>query len=107
MSRSEFRWNKKRKHYACLFKDKGNLRFNIIITTKQNRIVKGKIKANIKLFKHPNPNCHKDVYVIPFVYLDSFLSFYEKVYKWNFDINDKRMVKRIKKQSNKNKKGQH
>jgi hypothetical protein len=71
MSTSEFRWNKKRKHYAYLFKGIGNLRFNLIITTKQYRFVKGKCRANIKLYKHPNPNSAKSAFVIPFVYIDS------------------------------------
>ena len=97
MARSEFRWNKKRKHYSYLFKDVGVIRCNIVITTKPFRIVHGKTKSNIKLFKHPNPNSSKTAYIIPFIYLDDESSFYEKSYKWSFDINDKRIIKRIKK----------
>ena len=31
MSRSEFRWNKKRKHYSYLFKDVGQQKMNLLI----------------------------------------------------------------------------
>ena len=61
MSRSEFRYNKKRKHYAYLHKDKDSKRMNILITSK--RFVKkrkhGKEKivlVNIPLVHHPNPD---------------------------------------------------
>ena len=60
MSRSEFRWNKKRKHYAYLFKDKGDNRLNILITTKPIMIEKRRkngrlrITTNVPLFRHPN-----------------------------------------------------
>lgn len=97
MSRSEFRWNKRRKHYAYLFKNKGRIVLNIVVTTKPFRLIKGKTKMNVKLYRHPNPNCSKEAYLIPYVYLDEFESFYSKIYKWRFDINDKRKVKRIKK----------
>lgn len=97
MSRSEFRWNKKRKHFVYLFKDIGDYRLNIIIATKPIRIIHGKEKTNIKLSKHPNPNSKKEAYIIPFVYADHFLCFCEKNYKWKFDVNDKRRIKRIKK----------
>ena len=106
MALSEFRWNKRRKHYSYLFKSVGNLRLNIALTTKSYRIVHGKEKRNIKLFRHPNPNSNKDVYIIPFVYVDYSEAFFEKVYNWYFDINDKRIVKRIKKQFKFNKKSQ-
>ena len=96
MARSEFRWNKKRKHYSYLFKDAGGFVLNIVITTKPNRVVHGRIKKNIRLFKHPNPNSLKTAYVIPFVYVDKLSSFFEKIYSWNFDKNDKRIIKRIK-----------
>ncbi len=106
MSRSEFRWNKKRKHYAYLFKDIGSLRLCLIITTKPYRLVNGKYKENIKLYRHPNPNSDKCAYIIPFVYIDSYIVFFDKVYKWCFDTNDKRKIKRIKKIWKK-KKSQH
>ena len=106
MSRSEFRWNKKRKHYAYLFKDKGNLVFSIVITTKPYRLVHGKAKANVRLLKHPNQRSNKMAFLIPYVYVDEMISFFEKVYKWQFDRNDKRKVKRIKKRLSSYKKSQ-
>ena len=97
MSHSEFRFNKKRKHYSYLFKKKGVYFSNIILTTKPSRKHHGKEKKNVKLFKHPNPNCYKTVYVIPFIYFDEEEDFYKKQLKWNFHKNDKRIIKRIKK----------
>ena len=97
MSRSEFRYNKKRKHYAYLFKDLQDYRKNILITTKPIMKIHGKNKRNVKLYKHPNPNLIKDVFIIPYVYIDDKNVFYPKVLNWQFDKNDKRKVKRIKK----------
>ena len=112
MSRSEFRWNKKRKHYAYLHKDIGDLRRNILITSspKVFKRKNGKIRVvfnNVKLFSHPNPNMKirsdnnsKEFYLIPKNYLDNISSFDSHIYEdWSFDVNDKRKVKRIKKQA--------
>ena len=44
MSLSEFRFNKKRKHYAYLFKQIGLFRKNILFTSKPIRIWKGKTR---------------------------------------------------------------
>jgi hypothetical protein len=96
MSTSEFRYNKKRKHYAYVFKTIGYFNKNILLSTKQTRIWKGKIKKNIKLSKHPNPNSVKTVYVIPIIYIDKNDSFHQMKLKWYFDKNDKRIIKRIK-----------
>lgn len=106
MSLSEFRFNKKRKHYAYLFKKLGKKRKNILITTKPN-ILKHKknntkvILVNVPLYKHPNPNKDKILdkfYLIPKVYIDDFNSFSRNEYKtWKFNINDKKKVKNIKK----------
>ena len=98
MSLSEFRYNKKRKHYAYLFKRIGSFRKNIVFSTKPIRIWKGKTKKNIKLFKHPNPNSKVVIYVIPIIHIDRLACFSEKTYLWNFHKNDKRIIKRIKKQ---------
>lgn len=110
MSLSEFRFNKKRKHYAYLFKELGKKRKNILITTKPN-ILKHKknntkvILVNVPLYKHPNPNKDKILdtyYLIPKIYIDELSSFEDKNLKeWSFNINDKRKVKRIKKQKKK------
>ncbi len=97
MSRSEFRWNKKRKHYAYLHKDDGEKRLNILITSKPYVLRKGKIQMiNIPLYKHPN-NKEGQYYLVPRNYADNKNSFDNKIYKWNWNKNDKRKVKRIKK----------
>lgn len=54
MSKSEFRYNKKRKHYSYLFKDIGQLRKNLLLSSKQTRKHHGKRKKNVKLYRHPN-----------------------------------------------------
>ena len=103
MSRSEFRWNKKRKHYAYLFKDIGNKSKNILISSKPFVLKhkNGKIRIiakNILLVRHPNKKKRGSFYVIPIVYIDDITSFDVFVYdNWAFDINDKRRIKRIKK----------
>ncbi len=96
MSTSEFRFNKKRRHYAYLFKTIGVYRRNILLSTKPIRVWHGKIKNNIKLFKHPNANSLKAIYIIPIIYVDHIDSFYPKILRWSFDKNDKRITKRIK-----------
>ena len=98
MSISEFRYNKKRKRYAYLFKRIGVFRKNFIFTTKPFRIWKGKLKKNIKLYKHPNQESKITIYVIPLIHIDNISSFTEKIYLWRFHKNDKRIIKRIKKQ---------
>lgn len=99
MARSEFRWNKKRKHYSYLHKDLGDYRRNILITTKPfvlNR--KGSIKyVNIVLTRHPNASKRGKYYVVPRNYLDYKDCFGDKKYPWSWDINDKRKTKRVKK----------
>ena len=99
MSRSEFRWNKKRKHYSYLFKDIGSKCMNILISSKPYVYRKGKVAIrNIPLFKHPSQIKSGQFYLVPRKYLDDYSCFEEKVYhSWSFDINDKRIVKRIKK----------
>ena len=99
MALSEFRWNKKRQHYSYLFKQCGDLRKNILLSTKPKVIDKRKSKEadNVKLYKHPNPNSNKEVYAIPRVYLDHYSSFDNRTYNWNFHNFDKRNIKKIKK----------
>ena len=80
MARSEFRWNKKRKHYAYLHKDIGSKRKNILITSKPfiKKRKKGKEKIhmnNIKLTRHPNVVKKGVYYVIPKNYIDESISF--------------------------------
>ena len=99
MSCSEFRWNKKRKHYVYLHADDGFKRLNILITSKPFVLRKGNVvMVNVPLYRHPNPNKEGQFYFIPRNYADNCDSFDEKEYKdWVFDKNDKRKVKRIKK----------
>ena len=97
MSLSEFRYNKKRKHYSYLFKAFGSRRKNIVLTTKPYRVEHNKLKKNVELYKHPNNNSDKKVYVVPIIYNDDESSFDSKRLNWSFDQNDKRRIKRIKK----------
>ena len=106
MSRSEFRWNKKRKHYAYLFKDKGDYRKNLLIHS-DPRKKKGWNNSKQKLFEkkcvrlYRHPNQKKSVSEIFYIekrhYVDSNSCFENRIYKWNWNKNDKRLIKRIKK----------
>ena len=96
MSTSEFRYNKKRKHYSYLFKSIGTYRKNIVISSKPFRKRHSIVKKNIVLYKHPNPNSKQTVYVIPYVYIDNINAFDNKILNWRFHQNDKRKIKRIK-----------
>lgn len=88
----------KKKTYSYLFKQVGNQRKNILLSTKPIVIDKRKQaeSKNIKLYKHPNPNSNKVAYAIPKVYIDSASSFDSRIYNWNFHIYDKRNIKKIK-----------
>ena len=107
MSRSEFRWNKKRKHYAYLFKDLGEYRKNILLHSDPCgrigwNVIKQKQfdKSHIKLYRHPNPNKppYKSYYVERRIYVDHKDSFNMIIYKkWRWNKNDKRKIKRLKK----------
>ena len=103
MSRSEFRWNKKRKHYAYIYKDIALKRKNILISSKSIMIIKknkgGKqIIKNVPLYHHPNKCKEGSFYLIPKTYIDDLTSFDNHIYiNWRFHKNDKRKVKRIKK----------
>ena len=102
MALSEFRYNKKRKHYAYLFKATGAKRKNLLITSKECVLKhkRGKIRKvmdNIPLVHHPNSEKQGSFFVIPRVYTDEKSSFEETIYRWNWNINDKRKIKRIKK----------
>ena len=97
-----FRFNKKRKHYAYIFKIIDGFCLNILLTTDFESIRKDhkrtKLVKNIRLFKHPNPNSHIEVYIYNHApYYDAIGSFDDKRLKWKWDINDKRKVKRMKK----------
>lgn len=55
------------------------------------------VLINIPLVHHPNPDKDGQFYVVPRNYADDKDSFDGKVYDWNWDRNDKRKIKRIKK----------
>lgn len=106
MSRSEFRWNKKRKHYAYLFKDVGDRRKNLLLhsgPTKKHGWNKEKEKEfnkrHTKLYRHPNrhKSLNEKFYVENRIYSDNKKSFGSQNYNWKWDINDKRKIKRLKK----------
>lgn len=106
MSRSEFRWNKKRKHYAYQFKDVGKRRKNFLLhsdPSKKESWNKEKQKdfdnKHTKLVRHPNVNKPRNqvYYVENRIYVDDCASFSDQVYPWNWDRNDKRKIKRLKK----------
>ena len=109
MARSEFRYNKKRKHYSYLFKDAGDYRKNILLhsdpANKENwdklpeKRKKDFYKKCTLLYRHPNPNKVDNLkyYVENRVYVDHKNSFGERVYSWNWHVNDKNKIKRIKK----------
>ena len=106
MARSEFRWNKKRKHYAYLFKDCGDYRKNLLIHSnksfekcsnhKEQKLFRQK---HTRLCKHPNSKKESiDSYWIENrIYVDHKTSFESRIYKWNWHLNDKRKIKRLKK----------
>ena len=54
--------------------------------------------SNAPLLRHPNKKKPEKYYLIVRIYIDDESSFDGIVYAgWEFDINDKRKVKRIKK----------
>ena len=97
MALSKFRFNKRRKHYSYSFGKRKNKIENILLNSKPTRKEHLDIKKNVMLYKHPNPNSSKEVYILPIVYRDEESSFDSKELKWKFHPNDKRKVKRIKK----------
>lgn len=102
MSLSEFRYNKKRKHFSYIFGRKGNIRKNLLLTSKSSQRVKkknGRYKENknVKLYQNPNPNKITDSFVIPKVYYDSELSFGNVKNNWKFHPYDRLKIKKIKK----------
>ena len=94
MKKSEFRFNKKRKHPSYVFKEKNNKYHSILIT--HSPMTKNKI--NIKLYKNPEPNNKTDAYLVKKIYKDDINSYSRQVFRnWKFHKYDKRNVKRIKK----------
>ena len=100
MSRSEFRYNKKRKHYSYLFKDVGSRRKNIVLSSNPFRKEHMTLKKNIELYSNPDPNNDNKSYLIPKIYVDDIDSFDRRKLKWKFHQNDKRKIKRVQKKKN-------
>ena len=101
MAISEFKWNKRRKHHAYSHKKYGSKEENILISSKpyvfKHKNGKNKIiLKNIPLYHHPNPEKEGQFYVIPRNYIDDSGDFDSRTYKWNWNNNDKRKIKRIK-----------
>lgn len=98
--RTEFRYNRKRKHYAYIYGFKGDYRQNLLLSTKPSRKIKnkGKVKnvRNIKVSKHPNPNSNTQVYIVNQRYVDHKNSF-GRLLNWLFSKEDRKKVKKIKK----------
>lgn len=69
----------------------------------KNNLSKDKLvsffKNNTPLYRHPNPNIplDKNFYIENRIYVDHYKSFDKRIYKWIWDKNDKRKIKRIKK----------
>ena len=109
MNHDEFRWNKKRKHYAYLISGSDLLIPNILITSKPIMVEKKnkkktRITINIPLCRHPNSNKNGQFFLIPIIYFDSIESFDKNVFKnWAFDKSDIEKVENIKKNKQKNK----
>lgn len=96
MSISEFRYNKKRKHYSYIHGQRNDRRKNILITSKPVIRTKKKDIHNKPLFHHPNKYNDGQYYVVIRNYSDDKSCFGDKTYDWNWDRNDKRTIKRIK-----------
>ena len=101
MAISEFRYNRKAKHYSYIFAKDGNFRKNILISTDEYRKVKRKNGTyryirNVPLYKHPNPNYNgKPVYLMNKIEKTEYEKFGNKKKTWRFHIFDKRKVKRV------------
>ena len=102
MTRTEFRYNKKRKHYSYIYKFKGDDRYNLLLSSKPKREVKknGKKKYidNARLTKHPNPNKpNEKSYLMTKRYIDDKNDFGKQSKNWLFSPIDRIKIKRIKK----------
>ena len=99
---TEFRYNKKRKHYSYIYGKSGDFRKNILLSSKPEQHIhkNGKLIktiSNVPLYKHPNPNSNEQSYLMPRKYSDHINNFGEQKKSWRFHTYDKRKVKRIKK----------
>lgn len=103
MAISEFRYNRKRKHYAYIYGKKGDLRKNLLLSFSPTRKVKKrngtkKVVKNVKLQRNPNPLVNEPTYVMTKRCTDHKDKFGEKVFTdWSFSPDDRRVIKRLKK----------
>lgn len=100
--RTEFRYNRKRKHYSYIYGFKGDYRQNLLLSSKPIRKSKKhgktKIYKNVELIKHPNPNKPTEKsYLMNKRYLDHKDDFDYLLYSWRFDSQDRLKVKKVKK----------
>lgn len=102
-TKNYFGYNLNRKHYAYVYDSKGDLRKNILISSKPNRTIKrnGKSKtiANVELDKHPNPsyipkNANDKVFLMTRKYSDHENSISIRR-NWNFTQSDIAKVNKI------------
>ncbi len=94
MAISEFRFNKKRKHPAYVFKQKDGKYHSLTITHSK----KHKKKNTQKLYKNPSPKDTSDAYVVKKVVKDDISAYGKKPLKnWGFHTYDRRNIKKLKK----------
>ncbi len=94
MAISEFRFNKKRKHPAYVFKKKNGKYHSLTITHSS----KFNNRKNTKLYKNPSPKDTSDAYVIKKIAKDDISSYSKRPLKdWSFHTYDRRNIKRLKK----------
>ena len=92
MTRTEFRYNKKRKHYSYIYGFRGDYRQNLLISTKPKKV------KNVILSKHPNPNkSDEESYLMTKRYLDHKDNFGPVKKNWFFSVLDRLKVKKVKK----------
>ena len=98
--KQEFRYNKRRGHYSYIYEEDGELRRNLLLSTKPQRKIKRDGKTlfvdNVKLDKHPNPKSNKDVWLINRRFVDKKNAFETNARKnWKFKRSDKIKVYNI------------
>ena len=97
--RTEFRYNRRRKHYSYIYKQKGDYRYNLLMSSNEYIRRKNKIIGrNVPLYKHPNPNKpNEKSYIMTRRYVDHKNDFGPVKKNWFFHIFDRLKIKKIKK----------
>ncbi len=94
MAISEFRFNKRKKHPAYVFKKKKDKYYSLTITHSP----KTRNRKNIKLYENPSPEDKRAAYVVKKVAKDNVKSYDKKPLPgWKFHTYDRRNIKRLKK----------